>query len=330
MEKDVKDKEKLQIFRSNLEAMEEVLGYPLYNFKRKLYDKDKKTDFGRKFEREYKAAFDAAEEYLPSCSTLRSQTTEGGGAVLKGSTVEKIAQFCTEAFMFDEVITGEDLLSRRISFPELYRTGQWSRYVGIYRCFYFYPGRKTAEEMHGGLLKLWEESGKLRAFLVTGLTRDRYIQELEEKIEGISSRQPEEKLYSVCQEYNRKHSYEYMGLVMYQGVVQMSLPHHLLMQLQRCGGTSVAVLALQRRDESAQNHYSGGIASVTLCRKNNITSHPMAVVRDELTLKQDGEFLEEYLRIVDNGVKGFRITNDTDTDWNQEHVGRIRDSSKSK
>lgn len=328
MEKDVKSEERLKIFRSNLEGMERVLGQPLHNFKRKLYDKDKKTDFGRKFEQEHKAAFDAAQEHLPSCSTLRSQTVEDGSAVLKGSTVEKIAQFCSEAFVLDEVITGEDLLTRQIPFTKLYRTEEWSRYVGIYRCFYFYPGRKNAAELHGGLLKLWEKSGKLYAFLVTGLRRDRYIQELEQKIEGILPRQLEEKLYSVCQEYSRGHSDVDMGLVMYQGVVQMSMDHHLLMQLQRCGRSSVAVLALHRRDESAQNNYSGGIASVTLCRSSNITSYPMAVVRHKLFLEQDREFLEEYLRAVNNGVKGFRITNDTDTEWNQEHLRLIRDRSE--
>lgn len=326
MKNNVEDKEKLRIFHSNIDGMKQILGQPLYNFKRKLDENLGKNDFARKLEREHKAAYDAAKAYLPGSSTLSNQMR--GKNPLKEDTVEKIAQFCSEAFMFDEVITRDDLLTRQISFPELYRTGQWSRYVGIYRCFYFYPGRKNAAELHGGLLKLWEKSGKLHAFLVTGLRRDRYIQELEQKIEGIPPRQLEEKLYSVCQEYSRGHSDVDMGLVMYQGVVQMSMIHHLLMQLQRCGRSSVAVLALHRRDESAQNNYSGGIASVTLCRSSNITSYPMAVVRHKLFLEQDREFLEEYLRAVNNGVKGFRITNDTDTEWNQEHLRLIRDRSE--
>lgn len=324
----ITDTKKQQQLQCNISAMEEQLfGYSLSNFLRKKEKtgKDGENPFADKLKKEYKPVYDAT-VCLPPSSTLNKHLTDPEGPPQK--TVDCIADFCSKAFNFDEPISADDLLNRDLRpFPFLRRTEQWMRYEGTYRCFYFNPDEK-GHTLNGGLLKLKENKhdGRFQAALITGIWRDKYFYDLENLLEGGIT----DDLHSKCKAYSDSYPDAEMRLVTYQGTVDTQIPGHFLLRLPRVPRekhSNAALVLLRRFDSSAQKNYSGGIATVNLCRADNITSHAMIVVRSKLSLQKDGEFLKTYLNQVDNGVKGMMVTKDLDKDWNRETFARIRDDA---
>lgn len=326
----VTDPEQLKCFQKNLRAMQKrLLNEPLHNFRRKAtrstssMEDPKKNRFARELERDYRPAFNAAQD-LPAYSALYSYLT--GGEVPQDAVV-KIADFCTAALAFGEPITDLDLLTREIDFPALRPTVSLKRYEGIYRCFYFYPDLRLEEsggepQLQGGLLRLKEEEGELRACLITGIRRDEQFSELETLI--ALSEKPE--FFSAFKAYNARLPEHESRLVCYRNQVDMGIAEYLTMHLRRQGEEehgNVAFLFLRRFDKSAQPKYSGGIAGVTLCRGGNLTSFAMVVVREKLTMAADGAFNARYLAEQSNDGRGLRITEDSEGHWNRAMLERV-------
>lgn len=314
----IKDTKKQAQLKRNLSAMEEQLGCTLVNF---LSKKEKSGDnsFADQLKKDYRPVYDATTCLLPS-STLDAHLRHPDGP--PPQTVDRIADFCSRAFEFDTPISKDDLLTRDISFPSLLKTGHWDRYKGVYRCFYINPD-ETQPQLNGGLLKVRDNDGKLQAFLVTGVWRDRYFDDLERILDDRHFDQ----LTAKCQAYSHQHPDAEMRLVTYQGAVETTIQGYFLLRLPRAPlkeHSNTALVLLRRFDTSAQSNYSGGIASVTLCRGDNLTSYAMVVVRERLSLSRDGEFLTHYLDQTDSGPKGIQIKKDLDETWNRDTFSRIR------
>ena len=322
MANEITSPEKLKNLQRNLDSISERLGMPLYKFRRDLSAHSGKNSLADKFKQDHKPVYDAANK-LPSFSTLWNQTEKVPADPLKEGTVVKIARFCSDAFLFDEPISDTDLLNREIfPFPPLLRTGQWERYKGVYRCFYINPD-ETQPQLNGALLKLQDNNGKLQAFLVTGIWRDRYFDDLERILDDRRFDQ----LAAKCQAYSHQHPDDEMRLVTYQGPAESTISGYFLLRLPRVplkDHSNTALVLLRRFDSSAQSSYSGGIASVTLCRGDNLTSYAMVVARERLSLTRDGGFLTQYLNQTNSGTQGLRIKKDLDETWNRDTFSRIR------
>ena len=108
-------------------------------------------------------------------------------------------------------------------------------------------------------------------------------------------------------------------MVCYEGVRDPAYEGYFFLRMDRVEHHNVLTALLRRWDRSAQALYSGGIASVTVCRSDGITSYPMAVTREELSLVQDRPMLERYLHRsrADNGVPGMVVTREMDKRWNR-------------
>lgn len=325
MKNEITSLEKIKKLHQNLDAMGEQLGMPLYKFRRDLNKNYGINPLADKFKQEHRPVYDALDE-LPSASTLWNQTGKDPADPLKEDTVAKIAKFCSRAFVFDKPISPEDLMTRDFSsFPPMHKTGQWKRYEGLYRCFYINPD-ESQPQLNGGLLKLKENNGFLQAFLVTGIWRDRYFDGLEKIIDQC----PTDQLAAKCQAYSHQHPDAEMRLVTYQGSAETTIQGYFLLRLPRVpreDHSNTALILLRRFDTSAQSNYSGGIASITLCRGDNITSYAMVIVRERLSLSGDGEFLTHYLNQTDSGPKGIMVSKDLDKVWNRDLFSRIRSQS---
>ena len=321
----ISDEKRLECFRDNLAAMRVRLrNQPLHNYKRKIQKDD---DWAREEERDHRPAFNAL-DLLPGYSTLQGYAA--GNAAPTQEDVDRIADFCTQAFAFEEAVTAADLLTREINFPVLRPTQKWDRYKGCYRCFYFYPDLRLEEsggspQLQGGLLNLWEVQGELWACFITGIRRDSQFPELERLMELVSKAY-EQAFYAAFKSYNdRLDKYE-SRLVCYRGPVDTTVPGYLTLRLRRMDeveSNNVAFLFLRRFDKSAQPEYSGGIADVTLCRGSNLTSFAMVVVREELTMAFDGAFHARYLAEQSNCGRGIRITEDSEGHWNRAMLERV-------
>jgi len=320
----VTDTEQLERLRQNLTAMQgRLAGRHLHVYRRNLSDK---PEFAAQEEKEHRPAFHAAQR-LPAQSTL--QGYYAGREAPTWEDVDRIAEFCTAAFSFDKdtTIIAHDLLTREIEFPALRPTQSWERYKGTYRCFYFYPDLRLEEsggvpKLQGGLLRLWERDGELNASLITGIRRDEQFLDLERLISKVGERD----IYPDFKAYNNKLPEHESRLVSYQDRVDTTLPGYLTMRLRRQGSVehgNVAYLILRRFDKSAQPKYSGGIASVTLCRGGNLTSFAMVVVREKLTMTLDGDFNARYLAEQGNDGRGLRITEESEGHWNRAMLERV-------
>ena len=319
----ITDPAKLACFRKNLEAMQPRLwNKPLYAFRRALREKEELLE---RLERENRPAFNAL-PLLPGYSTL--QKYQSGAEAPTQEAVEKIAAFCSEAFAFEEEIGYRDLLERDLyPIPAMRPTQKLERYEGTFRCFYFDPDLKLNESggvprMRGGVLRLWLRQGELRACLLTGLRRDDQFPALER----LAGQAEEKGFYAAFQAYNARLTSTESRLVCYRGTADTTVRGYLAFRLGRQDEeehNNVAFLFLRRFDKSAQPGYTGGIANVTLCRGGNTAAFPMIVVREKLTMGEDGAFHARHLQEQSNGGRGVRISREGEEDWNRAMLERI-------
>ena len=248
------------------------------------------------------------------------QQTDGGKEEPTRELVEDIAAFCTAAFAFDEDVTAEKLLSRNIApFPALRRAGErWGRYQGLYRCFYLYPDSLEDEDVqvHGGLLRLREEKGKLLCRWITGIRQDARFEPLERLLETT----PDADMASALTEFSRELPPYERRLVYYEGSLDPGVGGFFMLRMQRAGHSNSALLFLRRWDSSAQPTYSGGVALAHLFRdqsKSNMACHAMLITREPMSLARERELLMRHLKYTNNDEKGLCVSVDMDRKWNQ-------------
>ena len=293
----------------NMTAMSQQLwGEPLHNLRRKVtYD----PQF---LAAEHPVLHQALYE-LPAWSALYNFTK---GELPTHKQVDKIAVFCNKAFSFDRIITREDLLYTDLApFPPLREENErWSRYVGIYRGFYLYPESLDGEELHGSLLHLFERDGELLCRWATGIRRDERFDELEK----LLLEHPGPELFDAFQRYNASLPPYESRLVLYEGIMDPSIPDYFLLKLRRCSHPNSALVFLRRWGNSAQTHYSGGAALVNLFRdksKASASSQAMLLARQHLTLTREKNALIRHLRSAHQTEAGLSISLDMDRRWNQ-------------
>lgn len=317
------EKQKKQLLQ-NLESMKECFqgepfsGEGLAQIMRKMKNDDhseKNEDFKKKLA-----------EYQPLLYELLSgNTLQGWGtvdAMISGRKepsqrfVKDLALFCTKAFVYDESVTSEDLLQRDMApFPPLRQVRErWSRYAGIYRCFYPYHGDRGLE-LRAALLQMKEKAGELHCCFITGIRRDRRFPEVLKLFEEDLQKN----FVAELEKYNKSLPSSEARLACYQGKMDPSISDYFQLRLQRMeeGNNNVAVIFLRRWDKSAQPLYSGGIATVTLCRKDDILTYPMTVTRQEMSLKNEKELLLRHLTHSINGEAGLQMSTEMDKSWNK-------------
>lgn len=254
---------------------------------------------------------------IVSGNTLKSHVqiyhVESGKKKANRGFAEDIAAFCTKAFAFDETVTPEDVVTKDLSpFPPLRRINErWKRYVGTYRCFYPYQSERGLE-LRGGLLDLKEEEGHLRCRLITGIRKD-------ERFEDILGfiKLPIEHFMKRLEQYSKTLSSHEARLACYEGSADVSIDGYLFLKAPRVDNQNVALILLRRFDTSSQPHYSGCIAAVTLCRKDDVVTYPMTVSLPEFSMKQEKELLLRYLKDSIHGEAGLSLSADRDKKWNQ-------------
>ena len=312
--------EELKNLHHNLSAMREgfhgslLSGENLYQLQKKLLES---KDFAADLKKQHPVLHEALSgSLLPSWGTVYRYTVGEKKKQPTYQIVKDIAAFCTKAFSFDETVTADDLLHKKLDFPALRRENErWKRYVGLYRCFYIYPDSLTGDkiQIHGALLQLQEEEGALLARMVTGIRRDERFAELAE----IFSQHSQATFYESFKAYNDSLP-EYEGrLVCYEGKAEFDIPDHFLLRLHRVKHHNAAIVLLRRWENSAQRDYSGGVAAVTLCRGDDMTGYAMAITRHPMSLTQEKELLQRHLCGADAGVKGMALDKKMDKYWNQ-------------
>jgi len=246
--------------------------------------------------------------------------------------VNDMASFCTKVFSFDETVEADDLLTKDLSpFPPLRRINErWNRYVGIYRGFYPYHGDR-GPELRGALLQITEAQGVMLCRFITGVRKDSRFDVLRELLMADIT---EEQFAEAFEEYNKSLPSPEARLVCYKGSAELSVPGYFLFKAQRIDNQNVALLSLRRFDSSAQPHYSGGIATVTLCRSDDMVTYPMLVTQSAFSLQKDKEMLFRHLKGGIRGKAGLKLSVEMDKNWNQsimdwcfwqeERKGKIR------
>lgn len=320
MQKFITGEKELHTLQCNLAAMQKqfkgnpLSGENLYQLLKKIQENH---DFSAELKRQHPVLHEALTgSLLPSWGTVYRYTTGGKQPTLK--IVQDIAAFCTKAFSFDEAVTADDFLHTDLtaSFPPLRRENErWNRYVGLYRGFYIYPDSLAGDDLqiHGALLQLREDEGKLLVRMVTGIRQDVRFAELED----IFSQHLKETFFENFKTYNDSLP-EYEGrLVCYEGKAEFDIPNHFLLRLHRVNHQNAALLLLRRWEKSAQRIYSGGVAAVTLCRGDDMTGYAMAITRHAMSLTQEKELLQRHLCSADMGVKGVSLDKKMDKYWNQ-------------
>ena len=320
MKERVTDGQELERLAGNLSAMRrQFVGSPLSGEKlyQLLRSKWSDAEYDRELKEKHPVLHQAAAGFR-SWNTVYQQTE--GGQLPTRELVEDIAAFCTRAFAFDSDVTAEDLLCRDLApFPPLRRENErWGRYVGLYRCFYLYPDSLEGDELqlHGALLQLREERGKLLCRWVTGIRRDERFGALEELMTGAPWADVPRRLTAFSRTLP-----PYEGrLVCYEGSMEPSIPGFFLLRLQRVEHPNAAVVALRRWDDSAQPDYSGGVALATLFRdhsKANVACHAMLLTREKMSLAGERALLMRHLNYADNEGKGLCVPVEMDRKWNQ-------------
>ena len=317
----VKNNVQLTNWYSNINKINEsftselLKGRPILLIRRKLDEvNEHNLIFAEKLRESHPIFYNAILEHLPGWQTIRKFTA--GIHAPSYEFVDAMARFCTAAFSFDEAITRNDLLNGELpSIPPLRTENErWNRYVGIYRCFYIYPDTSEAEEpqLRGGLLQLSEEAGVMHCRIVTGLMDESNFQSVKDLMIDHQGSDFNEEFRAY-----KKQLPSYDVLVCYEGTMDPSVEDYLLMRLQRTNHSNTAFIFLRRRDGSAQNYYSGGLASVTLCRENKILCYTMAISRHELNIESEDDLLRRYLGLTDKGELGIKITEELDGQWHQ-------------
>ncbi len=290
---------------------EPFCGEGLSQLRRKATGHDKShLEFQKKLQLTQPLLFKlASENVLPDCSTIYK--VETGKDKPSPKFVKAIADFCTQAFSFDKTITADDLLTSTLSFPPLRRVNErWERYVGTYRCFYPYQS-ENGLELRGGILDLSEKEGDLLCRFVTGIRKDERFIELMEWI-----KLPTEELIKKLEQYGKNLTSHELRPVVYEGSAEVS-DGYFHFKAQRADNNNVAWLILRRFDTSSQPHYSGCIATVTLCREDDVVTYPMAVSLPDFSMKNEKEMLLRYLKSGIHGEAGLNLSVDMDKKWNR-------------
>lgn len=317
----VTDEGQLACFYKNLKAMGQrfeekpLSGEALYQLLRKVREREKYPEFAKDLGEAYPVLFETLSgNILPSWNTVYKYTV--GGEMPTRKFVQDVANFCSKVFSFDTAVLTDDLLDSELDpFPELRRVNErWGRYVGLYRCFYYYPNAVAGEtpRLHGGLMHLREEEGALLCRLVTGIRREERFPELWE----LMAAHPGEEGLERLKAYNDALPEHEGRLVFYDGKADFEFLGYFMMRLHRMKHHNGALVLLRRWDDSAQKRYSGGIAAVTLFRGDDVTSFAMAITRQEMTFSGDGELIGRHLSVASQGEKGMAVSKQMDKYWN--------------
>ncbi len=309
-----------QMLKWNLNAMSRsfsgklISGKKLHLLKRYMKERD---NFDDRLKDQHPILHEALndDELLPSGKTL-TKHLEGPTPY---KTVEKIALFCTRVFAFPHEITADDLLTQNLlPFPPMRKTsGLWGRYIGIYRTFYFEPN-ENEDKLSGALLQLKEAQGDLRCRMVIGIKTEYCFEKVEELLRIDSSKD----FVNYLDRLNKENRNDSAQMYYYEGTIDdRTVPEYYLIQLRRYESQHAMTIFLRSWSKSQKPLYSGGIATVIRCRKEEILSYPMIVTREKFSLIGDKDLMMKHLQgtLQENSLKE---TKDMDESLDREARAR--------
>jgi len=167
-------------------------------------------------------------------------------------------------------------------------------------------------ELRGAILDLRESEGKLLCRFITGIRKDERFAELMEWV-----KLPIEDFSKKLDQHSKILNQHEPRQVIYEGSADVSIDGYFHFKAQRTDNNNVALIILRRFDTSSQPQYSGCIATVTLCREDDVVTYPMTVSLPGFSMKRDKEILLRYLRKSIHGEAGLNLSVDTDKKWNR-------------
>lgn len=320
---------------------EEIEGKKLHLLKRYVDERESREGSFRDSLNEKYPSLLVGLDILPSGKTLAKDLAKDPSVRASRATVRKLAAFCTQVFAFDHEITAEDLLTKNLHpLPPMRKVaGLWGRYEGVYRCF-CHGTEFSEKEIYGSLLSLKDVDGNLQCRMITNIRTDENFDEAvkllhgknADKEEKISKKtgQPHRKESSWIDQQlhllNMKDQNQKTQMYFYEGSIDdRSCPEYYILKLQRYESQHSMMLFLRSWGKSKKSLYSGGIATVMQCRKEEMLTYPMVVTREKVSLIHEKNLMLKYLAgtVQENGMKE---TKDMDEQFDREV--RLRNEMK--